>query len=183
MKNVSFVLLIAWCWCLWLFLYLQTSTTTTPAADASRYIKRFAHLRNLVRLQKPGWKHRSPKWFLMAPVSFQSQKAPTSRLHSQKIKSSCNTLTSKSGRPGAPLEEKWVDCWENIGKAWSLRGRCMWDPCVIWPKSKFTIEQTPVCFDVPTSSLCQCIAYVKGSQNISERSSPLAVKERYKKPA
>ena len=65
---------------------------------------------------------------------------------------------------GAPLEEKWVDCWENIGKAWSLRGRCMWDPCVIWPKSKFTIEQTPVCFDVPTSSLCQCIAMWKAAR-------------------
>ena len=53
MKIVSFLLLIAWCWCLWLFLYLQTSRTTTPAADASGYLKRFAILRNLVRLQKP----------------------------------------------------------------------------------------------------------------------------------
>ncbi len=26
-------------------------------------------------------------------------------------------LTSESGKPGGPLEEKWVDCWENNGKA------------------------------------------------------------------
>ena len=32
---------------------MQTSRTTTPAADASGYLKRFAILRNLVRLQKP----------------------------------------------------------------------------------------------------------------------------------
>jgi len=180
MKILSYLFLIAWCWCLWLFLYLQTSTTTTPAADASKYLIRFAHLRNLVRLQKPGWKHRSPKWFLMAPVSFQSQKAPTSRLHSQKIKRSGNTLTSESGRPGAPLEEKWVDCWGYNGKAWSLRGRCMCDMTKI--QIHYRADRSLLwCAHIlllPVHILCE-----KGSQNISERSPPLAVKERSKKPA
>lgn len=125
MKIVSFLLLIAWCWCLWLFLYLQTSRTTTPAADASGYLKRFAILRNLVRLQKPEVKAPQSKvvsygtsFFLVAEGS----SVVSTSSENQKL---LQLWPQKAGNRGVRLKKNGWTAGKTMGKreAWGA-GAC-----------------------------------------------------------